>query len=295
MPLSLKYTLAFLVAILALVVISWGSEKPPAKRRATDEADAQLLSLWEASSRNQADTSLGRRVVEELVARLEKAGEIEAHVPHLQGMKDLLAPDGLLRVLSWQHEMGDRSYLYMGVVAYRAGRRGELRVVALEDRQLPVGDGNIKPEWERMSFGPAEWLGAGYYDIQDFSYADGQNYLLLGIAGGSPFVQRRVVETLEVRPDGTLRFGVPAIRDLRSRRCRLLFSYNARVAMTVHLLDNRRVVLLDHLSPASGQYRGMPQFYGPDFSQDALRLLSSGEWRLEKDVVVEAPRDGAHR
>ncbi len=290
MTLLLKYTLALLFAILSLVLISWGSEKPPSKPPARDEADTRLLSLWEASSRDQADTSLGRQVCHELASRLESAGEITARIPHLQGMKDLLSPDGLLRIITWQHELADRSYLYMGLVAYRAGKRGELRVAELHDRLLPVGDGAIEPAWEGMSCGPSDWLGAGYYDLQPFSYAGGQNYLLLGVAGGSPFVQRRVVETLEVRPDGTLRFGVPAIRGLRSRHSRLLFSHSARVAMTVHFLDDRRQVLLDHLSPPSPQYEGLRQFYGPDFSQDALRLLSSGEWRFESDVVVEAPR-----
>jgi hypothetical protein len=44
-------------------------------------------------------------------------------------------------------------------------------------------------------------------------------------------------------------------------------------------------VVFDHLSPSSPQYKGNPQFYGPDFSFDSYNL-ENGLWRLKSNIDI---------
>lgn len=251
--------------------------------------DAPLRELWKQSGERLADTALGHRVQRLIVARIEQSGELEAPLPALQGMKDLLAGNRRLRVISWQHTLPMQRALYMAIIGY-LDRHDSLHVVALRDRALPLQEGKIEGEWLRWQLPCNEWIGGAYYAVEPFAFRGEEAYMLLGLAGGDLFVQRRIVETLAVRGNGELVFGVPAIAYGRERLARLMFSCSARVSMTVHFYDKGRRVLIDHLSPPSPQYAGMAQYYGPDFSQDALVLGRDGMWVFQSDVIVANPK-----
>ncbi len=252
--------------------------------------DSTLRKLWAESCEHLADTALGHRVQALIAERIRSAGELFVELPPLRGMKDLMAKDGRLRVISWQHTMPMARALYIAVVAY-LDNENRLRVAELRDRVLPVGEGAIDEQWLRWQLPETEWIGAGYYAAQPFAWQGKPCYLLLGLAGSTLFVQRRIIETMYIGEDNLLHFGVPSIVYGRERLCRLMYSCSARVSMTVHFYDRGRRVLIDHLSPPSPQYTGMAQYYGPDFSQDELGLSRHGEWVFHSDVVVAAPKE----
>ena len=49
--------------------------------------------------------------------------------------------------------------------------------------------------------------------------------------------------------------------------------------------ENEKQIVFDHLSPKSPQFTGQYQYYGPDFSYDALEF-KKGKWVYIKDVDV---------
>jgi len=68
-------------------------------------------------------------------------------------------------------------------------------------------------------------------------------------------------------------------------QCRILFEYSARVQMSLRWIDSKKMIVFDHLSPTKASLTGNYQYYGPDFSFDALRF-ENGTWELVEDVDV---------
>lgn len=252
--------------------------------------DSVLESLWRQSCAHMEDTLVGAQIRAHLVDTLRVSGTISLPLPSLPGLRDILSSDGRLRLLVWSHRTPLFEIFYMGVVAWLDGG-DSLRVSPLHDARMPVGLGLIDDAWLMETRTPSTWFGASYYDVCPFMWQGQRAYVLLGVAGSTPLVARRVVETLLVTAEGDLQFGIPCIAYRRQRLQRLLFSHGARVAMTLHLIDPKGRILIDHLSPSRPQYSGLPQYYGPDFSQDDLTLGPYGDWVYGFDVIVTPPSE----
>ena len=42
--------------------------------------------------------------------------------------------------------------------------------------------------------------------------------------------------------------------------------------MTLRWDEKEKLIIWDHLAPIESKYEGMPEFYGPDFTHDALKF-----------------------
>jgi len=250
---------------------------------------AKLLELWERSSRDLYDTACGTLFQQALASRFKAHGTIDYALPALAGLTDLTASDKRLRIITWTHALATEETLYKGMVVY-LDAKDSLQVLALKDRQIPVKEGYIDEKWFNLPCTPDEWIGAVYYAIQPFEFQGVKAYLLLGVAGRTPLCTRKVVETMYLDATGELQLGLPCLAYSNTRIFqRIFYSYSTRVAMTLQLIAQGQQVLIDHLAPSSPQYSGIPQFYGPDGSQDRFVLSSGGYWRHESDVLVADP------
>ena len=177
----------------------------------------------------------------------------------------------------------------MGILAHQVGG-STVALFPLHDARLPVGRGLIDEQLFTEERTPSNWLGASYYALVPFTWHAQQSYLLLGVAGATELVTRRVVESLQFDKSGAPHFGIPCLMYQRKQYRRMLWSHGRRVAMTLHPIDDGRRILIDHLSPSRPEFSGMPQFYGPDFSQDVLELSPAGYWVYQFDQEVAAPK-----
>lgn len=249
----------------------------------------KLMELWHRSSLNLYDTACGTLFQQELAQLLAAQGTIDYELPELAGLSDLLAPDRRLRLITWTHELASEETLYKGIALYRDSH-DSLRILPLKDRQLPVKQGFINEQWFNFPCSLSEWIGAVYYGIQPFEFQGIKAYLLLGVAGRTPLCTRKVIETMYIDATDELQIGLPCLAYTNTRIFqRILYSYSSRVAMTLQLIEKGKKVLIDHLAPSAPQYSGLPQFYGPDGSQDAFILSKEGYWRHENDVLVTDP------
>lgn len=285
-----KFLLTTLSLFLPLALLAQRADSACIAENAAQ--DSVLRHLWTLSTREIADTVIGEQVQAHLHSRLHNAADLHAPLPSLRGLRDLTASNGRLRLLIWSHTTPQREIIYLGIAAW-LDAQDSLRVTNLTDRRLPVGIGLIDERWFTDVYTPESWIGASYYDAFPFKWQEGQAYLLLGVAGSTPLVARRIIETLFITPEGDLQFGIPCISYRQHRFSRLLFSHSARVAMTLHLIDPRGRVLIDHLSPSKPQFAGLPEHYGPDFSQDDLTLQEYGVWQYNFDVVALPPDPSA--
>lgn len=256
----------------------------PALRVSAEPLDTlQLQAEWRAMLGQPADTVSAGRFAARLAAYIEQEASWRAPLPRLEGVSDITAKGGGLRLITWAHRSPASGWVHQGLIV-RPRRGGGALCIALRDRQLPLEKGLIEKEWLTASGGADSWVGAVYFDAEAFVYQRDTAYLLLGVAGSNAFVTRRVVETLHVSPEGTARFGLPLIAQGEHRLGRIMMSHSARVGMEINFVEGKRQVLIDHLSPSSSRYVGMPAHYGPDFSYDALTLTRGGVWVYTTNV-----------
>lgn len=247
----------------------------------------QLKADWNAVVRDAEDTLLGRRFAERVASYLVQANSWKASLPQFEGVSDVIAEGGSLRLITWAHPTALREWLHMGLIV-KPNREGGVMCIPLSDRQLPVKKGLIEDDWLTARGDARSWVGAVYFRAKSFVYQRDTSYLLIGVAGRNAFVARRVIETLHITPDGTVNFGLPLIAQGEKRLGRILVAHSARVGMEINFVEGRQQVLMDHLSPASLEYAGMPSYYGPDFSYDALELSPSGLWVFTMNVDPKA-------
>lgn len=281
---------AILIGFFVAISLAIASAQPQTDT-IIDPLQQELKELWLRSTAHLADTALGLQIRNTLQEYFAYTNQITAKLPTLDGLSDLIAPDKKIRLITWTHALPNDETLYQGLALYQ-DTNDSLQFYPLTDRQLPVGNGLIDEKWFVTNNPPTEWLGAVYYAIQPFSFQGTSAYILLGVAGHTSLCTRKIVETVYIDEADQLQFGLPCLAYSRTKIFRrILYTYSARVAMTLQLMDNGKTILIDHLAPAAPQYVGLPQFYGPDASQDAFRLSESGYWIYENDVLAAPEQD----
>ena len=257
-------------------------------------SDSLLEARWAASTERMEDTVLGLDFRSLLVQRFVAARRIDIPLPKLQGMGDVLSEDGRVRMITWGHPMPLREWHYIGLLVHEFSK-DSLQLYPLHDARIPVGDGLIDQELFSQQRTPDDWFGSACYALVPFEQRGQRAYLLLGVAGGNLLVMRRIIEVLSFDDQGRPVFGTPALRHGRDLFGRMLFSHSARVAMTIHPIEKGKRILIDHLSPSRPQFAGMPQYYGPDFSQDVLELQRDGTWLFKSDELVIPPPKASNK
>lgn len=206
-------------------------------------------------------------------------------------MMALQAKDQRFRIFTWQMPDAQFHYRRYGLVAART-RRGVV-ITELNDQLENLAELRFR------TFGPEEWPGAIYYKL----LPEGQNgnrYTLLGLAMGSE-INRKIVEVIEVRNTGKIRFGAKMFRiqdfldqTYRQPPMRLVLPYNAKYSVTVNWHSGEDKVIMDHLAPPDPKMKGLYQTYGPDFSYDAL-VWEDGWWHLQENVRFNSGQERAIR
>lgn len=291
---ALHSRLSDLLVLLIFNVIPAVSTLLLAQDSVTTKVDTVVLrNLWEESANHPSDTLRGHHFREALIAYLKKAEDpFKAPIPKLYGLADLpLNAKQKLRIITWSHPTIDRENRYMGL-AVAQDKNANYHLHHLKDRYLPVGQGFIQESWFNETYRPNKWIGTVYYAGREFRHKQSQHFILCGIAGGTPMVVRRIVEIIHLHEDGQIAFGEPLILYGKKNYRRIMFSHNARIAMTLHPMPTEPFqperILIDHLSPSQSQFGGLPQFYGPDGSQDILILQKNGTWLFKPDIPVNA-------
>lgn len=243
----------------------------------------QLRSEWQALLAGPTDSLQPRRFADRLAAYIMQEANWRTPIPRLEGVSDVIARGGALRLITWALGTPSREWVHSGLIVKPSREEGVL-CIPLRDRRIPLRDGTIQEEWLTALGSADAWVGAVYFEARAFPYQRDTAYLLLGVAGSNAFVTRRVIETLYVSPRGEAQFGLPLIAQGQQRIGRIMVSHSARVGMEINFVEGKSQVLIDHLSPSSSQYTGMPAHYGPDFSYDALVLSRGVMWVYTMNV-----------
>ena len=205
----------------------------------------------------------------------ENFGVALEKIPYVGQLK---SPDEKVQMLCWNVALEDGTFQYHAVMVHQPAK-GEVAVTVFEDSE----------DWERISrktMRPNKWYGALYYRILSNKFKGKTYYTILGWDGKDNITNRKVVDVMTIQGK-TVMLGSSIFKtedDLPAHR--LIFEYANDVSMALNWDEKEKMVVMDHLAPEDSRLVGMYQFYGPDFSYDALQF-KKGEWILLRDVFAK--------
>lgn len=207
----------------------------------------------------------------------------------IKGAAHVMSGDKKFRIITWDVYKSDGTYSYFGFLQVnnkKVEKQGLFKKkVTYEYNVFPLLDKSATVKTPESYVGdPNKWFGMIYTAVID---CDGY-YTLLGWDGNDKLTQRKFVDVLYFKSDGTPVFGKDVFRIPKKSPKRLMFEYSSEVTMSLRLERSDRIVF-SHLSPKNDFLEGQYQYYGPDGSFDALEQ-SKDRWILEEDVDARNPK-----
>ena len=193
----------------------------------------------------------------------------------LVNMGKLTSPDELLRVYNWNCVLSDGTYRYFGILQIK-----EKKSIRLEKLIDSTSDMDMMKQYSITN-----WGGALYYQIIPFKQKSSRSYFLLGWDGNNYQTSKKLIEILNIDNKGKLSFGSPVILWRGKVLNRVVFEYAKQARMTIQYEEKAKRFVFDHLAPSKQIYQNQFEYYGPDFSYDALEYRK-GNWVLVENVDV---------
>jgi hypothetical protein len=215
--------------------------------------------------------------IKTLVSALKLPNSFEFPFDSVRSISILKSDDNKFRIFTWHLRSDSRTYRYYGAI--QVNNKEKLELYALFDYSVYIEN----PEDTVLN--KDTWYGAHYYKlITPEKPKKNKKYILLGWKGNNRLTQQKVIEVLSFK-DGKPVFGAPVFKmnDNNAKRQRIIFSYNANVAMMLRYLEEKKWIVYDHLVAPPGTPPDMFEMYGPDLSYDGL-AYKKGKWVLMEKI-----------
>lgn len=123
----------------------------------------------------------------------------------LEGLAYFKSDDGRLQLLNWSVPNINGTSSYGGLAWVKQDSTAYL--------YYPLQDySSYQPYPEALTLSPAQWWGAYYYQAVEHRRDDTLYLTLIGVNHSQNRYAQKVIEVLQLLPDGTLRFGAPIFR-----------------------------------------------------------------------------------
>ena len=189
----------------------------------------------------------------------------------------LKSDDNLVQIISWNIYLSTGEYNYFGYIQYKPKKSDDFYFYRLNDKSNSIEH----PKFSNLNAN--KWFGCIYYDIIEQKEKKKTIYTLLGWDGNNLLTNKKIIEVVSFK-NNKPNFGYNfEIKNKKYKR--LIFEYNKRVSMTLRWDKKMKIIVWDHLAPKELRYKEMYQFYGPDFTYDALKFESK-KWVFIDNIVV---------
>ena len=192
----------------------------------------------------------------------------------LNKLGKLSSADQQLRIYSWNIVLSDGNFQYFSLIQKKEKKK--FQIIELKD---------VLQENPAQKYTASNWWGCLYYQIVPFKINKEVKYILFGWDGNSITTNKKIIEVLSFDATGSPVFGFPVFENRGKFTNRLLFEYAKQARMSIRYFEEEQRIIFDHLSPSSPQYRNQFEYYGPDFSYDAL-VFKKGKWILEENIDI---------
>lgn len=206
-----------------------------------------------------------------LVSRLKETG-FEDNLAAITGVGKIVSDDNQMRVLTWNYALSGGEYGYGVIFQSQNGK-----VYQANCHKAFKAESN-------KSYNAGNWYGALYYSM----IKSKDKYLLLGYSTYNNITKVKLIDIVSFKNNGfTLGENIfNAVENSKKTSRRVVFEYNADVNMTLTYETSKRRFVFDHLSPEEPFLKDLYQYYGPDFTVDALRLKKK-VWTLQPNIDIK--------
>jgi hypothetical protein len=212
----------------------------------------------------------------------------------LKEISRLVSPDKKFRIITWNINKEDGSHAFFGFIQLNHSKviKKSLFKKSIQTEykyyQLTDKSGAVKTP-ENYIGDPTKWFGMLYYEIIQ---SDDDYYTLLAWDGNDKLTQRKFIDILYFKEDGTPVFGKDVFSYPGKFAKRIMFEYASEVSMSLKYNKNRKQLIFSHLAPKvpDATLENQFQYYGPDGSFDALNI-KKGKWIYEPAIDIRKEKD----
>ena len=243
------------------------------------EIQNKLSEKFESLYLDDTDSShiiLNNKILKEFKNALQQENSFKCDFGKLTKISKLVSDDGKLKIFTWHIQFSDGNFKYFGFIQYQ-NKKNKL-IIELTDQSEKM----TNPE--QLTLNAENWYGALYYKIISKKIKKQTYYTLLGWDGNNNYSNKKLIDVLTVSSDGFIQFGAPIFEYQTQIKNRIIFEYGEQVSMVLRYDTDYKMIIWDHLAPSQKQFAGQFQFYGPDFSYDAL-VFKKGFWNFLEKVT----------
>lgn len=199
--------------------------------------------------------------------------------PKLTNIGRISSGDDMLNIFSWNIPQIGGFNAYYAIIQYTPKRTKKVFVYPLNEILTDLNKNS------QMLSSQKAWIGSLYYEIIPTKYKGQIYYTLLGFHFNDILSNIKIIDILTFNEDSQLEFPAQKFK-YEGKPCnRIVFEYNERAQMTLEYNTTMEKIVFDHLSPSRPSLQGEYQFYGPDFSYDAL-FFEEGIWHHQTDIQI---------
>jgi hypothetical protein len=266
--------------IYLIIIAAISSRRANAQDSDTIPGPGELLGTLYGRLVNNYNDTVRIRVNDSIKVIIESYVKSDSVFNHkfsgLRYLGQIVSPDSAVKIVTWNLVLGNSPGKYFCYIIKRGAKGEKNRVYTLaSDYREAV----IK---EDTTYSISDWYGALYYDIRLYRIDNITCWILLGIDYGNQLISRKIIEVLNITPEGSLFFGKKWFAENDKLSFRKVLEYGSSGMMTLRFASEKSIVF-DHLVPFSPAQTGDRQFYGPDYSYDAFNL-TDGIWKLKINV-----------
>ena len=212
-------------------------------------------------ARNKANEVIINLVKEMLSVKESFDYEIDS----LQNLGIIKAPDNKFKIYSWNTNNDDGTFKYFAYLQTKGTKKKPRKVFFLNDNSDKIKDPKNKILTQD------NWFGSLYYDIILTKHKRKKSYILLAWDGNNIYTTKKIIEILTFDKDGnSLSFGKEELPFENKTTKRIIFEYGNRMSMSLKYYKDREEIIFDHITYPDKIHEGKLEYYGPDFSYDAL-------------------------
>jgi len=213
----------------------------------------------------------------------------------------LMPDDKSFRIFTWAIKKEDGTYESYGVLQNIDPKSGRAMIFTLKDKSSEY----YSPE---NTLGSVEnWFGAIYYRVLPSVINRKKYYTLLGWSGCNSQKQRKVIEVLSFRANGTPVFGSKIFKKYTNKTAmRIVFEYSKQASMTLdydhqtYKISTKKrdpktkrmiskevtadMIVFDRLAPLNESMTGVPEYYVPETNIIDAFIPTQGRWTYIQDI-----------
>ena len=184
----------------------------------------------------------------------------------------VISDDQKVKIISWNYKKNDGTYAYESIIIKNTNKKKpNVKVWNMSCHTA------FKPT-DNKTYKPSTWYGALYYNIISWK----GKYILLGYSTYNNISKVKLIEVLSFEKKYPT-FGSKVFKKENKTHSRMVFEYSYMANMNISYNAEKKEFIFDHLSPEEPSMKGLYQYYGPDFSFDALRE-NRKIWEYTEDI-----------